>query len=104
MNLEKISLYHSNCSCVLLHVFLSGSDEGTWYLDLKNGRGAIGSGEPAGGADCVMKMDGALFTDMFVGKASPTTSFMMGKLKIKGDMALAMKLEKLMQQTQKSKL
>ena len=51
-----------------------------------------------------MKMDGALFTDMFVGKASPTTSFMMGKLKIKGDMALAMKLEKLMQQTQKSKL
>ena len=104
MNLEKKSLYHSNCSHVLLHVFLSGSEEGTWYLDLKNGSGAIGSGEPAGGADCVMKMDGALFTDMFVGKASPTTSFMMGKLKIKGDMALAMKLEKLMQQTQKSKL
>ncbi|XP_076440093.1 hydroxysteroid dehydrogenase-like protein 2 [Babylonia areolata] len=83
---------------------LTGADEGTWYLDLKNGTGDVGNGEPADRADCTMTMDSALFTDMFAGKASPTTSFMMGKLKIKGDMALAMKLEKLMQQTQKSKL
>ncbi|KAK7100664.1 hydroxysteroid dehydrogenase-like protein 2 [Littorina saxatilis] len=83
---------------------LTGSHTGTWFLDLKNGTGAVGKGEPATRADCTMKMDSSLFTDMFAGKASPTTSFMMGKLKIKGDMSLAMKLEKLMQQTQKSKL
>ena len=97
-------MFYSNSALTLLTVFLSGSEEGTWYLDLKNGSGAVGKGEPAGGADCTMKMDGALFTDMFAGKASPTSSFMMGKLKIQGDMALAMKLEQLMQKTQKAKL
>lgn len=83
---------------------LTGEDAGTWFLDLKNGSGSVGNGAPEVGADCTMMMDSALFTNMFAGRASPTTSFMMGKLKIKGDMALAMKLEKLMQQTQKSKL
>jgi len=33
---------------------------------------------------------------MFAGKLSPTTAFMLGKLKIKGNMGLAMKLEKLL--------
>lgn len=84
---------------------LTGNDAGTWFLDLKNGTGSLGSGEvPGGKADCVMAMDSALFVEMFTGKVSPTTSFMMGKLKIKGDMALAMKLEKLMKATQKAKL
>ena len=32
----------------------------------------------------------------FLGGLKPTTAFMMGKLKIKGDMAKAMKLEKLL--------
>lgn len=83
---------------------LTGNHSGTWYLDLKNGSGSIGQGEPASGADCTMGMDSSLFEDMFAGKASATTAFMMGKLKIKGNMAVAMKLEKLMQQMNKSKL
>ncbi|KAL8590373.1 Hydroxysteroid dehydrogenase-like protein 2 [Nucella lapillus] len=84
---------------------LTGGDAGTWHLDLKNGAGSAGiGGAPEGSADCTMTLDSALFTDMFAGKASPTTCFMNGTLKIQGDMALAMKLEKLMQQTQKSKL
>lgn len=84
---------------------LSGKDAGTWYLDLKNGSGSLGNEPAPGGApDCQMAMDSDLFVDMFAGKSSPTTSFMMGKMKIKGDMALAMKLEKLMKATQKSKL
>jgi putative sterol carrier protein len=89
---------------LFIYLFL-GEDAGTWYLDLKNGSGALGQGAyPGGDPDCTMTLDSALFTDMFAGKASPTTSFMMGKLKIKGDMALAMKLEKLMKATQKAKL
>jgi len=40
---------------------------------------------------------------MFKGGLKPTTAFMMGKLKIKGDMPKAMKLEKLLSSL-KSKL
>ncbi|CAL1530461.1 unnamed protein product [Lymnaea stagnalis] len=82
---------------------LSGTEPGTWYLDLKSGTGSIGQGgmeQP----DCTMTLESQLFLDMFAGKASPTTSFMTGKLKIKGDMKAAMKLEKLMGKMRKSKL
>lgn len=36
------------------------------------------------------------FVKMFKGKLKPTTAFMTGKMKIKGDMQKAMALEKLM--------
>lgn len=85
-------------------LFLTGSQPGTWHLDLKNGAGSAGSGESPKGADCTLIMDSALFTDMFAGKTSATSAFMAGKLKIQGNLALAMKLEKLMQQMQKAKL
>jgi len=74
---------------------LTGADSGPWHLDLKSGSGKAGPG-PLEGADCTMTLNSKLFEDMFAGKANATTSFMMGKLKIKGDMRAAMKLEKLM--------
>ncbi|XP_072260607.1 hydroxysteroid dehydrogenase-like protein 2 [Pyxicephalus adspersus] len=46
---------------------LSGSDQGTWYLDLKNDKGAIGKGEPSTKADVVMSMDSEDFVKMFTG-------------------------------------
>lgn len=48
-----------------------------------------------------MKSD--VFNSMVAGSVKPTTAFMSGKLKIKGNMGLAMKLEKLMSSL-KSKL
>ncbi|XP_055886385.1 hydroxysteroid dehydrogenase-like protein 2 [Biomphalaria glabrata] len=82
---------------------LSGSEQGTWYLDLKSGKGSVGQ-TAIEKPDCIMSCDSQLFLDMFAGKASPTTSFMTGKLKIKGDMKAAMKLERLMGKMKKSKL
>ncbi|KAG8454985.1 hypothetical protein GDO86_001272 [Hymenochirus boettgeri] len=75
---------------------LFGAEEGTWYLDLKSGCGGAGKGEPSDKADVVMSMDSGDFVKMFTGKLKPTMAFMSGKLKIKGDMSLALKLEKLM--------
>ncbi|XP_069818268.1 hydroxysteroid dehydrogenase-like protein 2 [Dendropsophus ebraccatus] len=75
---------------------LSGSQEGTWYMDLKNDKGGVGKGEPPIKADVVMSMDSEDFVKMFTGKMKPTMAFMSGKLKIKGNMGLAMKLEALM--------
>lgn len=67
-----------------------------WYLDMKEGSGKVGQGPPPSPAGCTMTMDSEDFVKMFAGQMKPTTAFMMGKLKIQGDMGLAMKLEKLM--------
>ena len=81
-----------------VYVFqLKGKEPGTWFLDLKNGGGATGSGD-AGDVkpDVVMTMTSDNFAKMFTGKLKPTTAYMSGRLKIQGDLTLAMKLEKLM--------
>ncbi|XP_031564328.1 hydroxysteroid dehydrogenase-like protein 2 isoform X2 [Actinia tenebrosa] len=76
---------------------IHGKDAGLWYLDLKNGPGSAGSGSyPGGQAQCTMSLDSEDFLKMFQGQLNPTQAFMSGKLKIKGDMMIAMKLEKLM--------
>ncbi|GAB5580019.1 hydroxysteroid dehydrogenase-like protein 2 [Prionailurus iriomotensis] len=77
---------------------LSGEDGGMWFLDLKSKGGNVGYGEPSHQADVVMSMSTDDFVKMFSGKLKPTMAFMSGKLKIKGNMALAIKLEKLMNQ------
>ncbi|XP_024613040.1 hydroxysteroid dehydrogenase-like protein 2 isoform X1 [Neophocaena asiaeorientalis asiaeorientalis] len=77
---------------------LSGEDGGTWFLDLKSKGGNVGYGEPSDRADVVMSMSTDDFVKMFSGKLKPTIAFMSGRLKIKGNMGLAIKLEKLMNQ------
>ncbi|XP_064165146.1 hydroxysteroid dehydrogenase-like protein 2 [Anguilla rostrata] len=75
---------------------ISGEHPGVWYIDLKNDAGSAGSGEPPVQADVVMSLDSADFVKMFSGNLKPTMAFMSGKLKIKGDMTLAIKMEKMM--------
>ncbi|XP_072227613.1 hydroxysteroid dehydrogenase-like protein 2 [Leuresthes tenuis] len=83
---------------------LSGEHAGVWFLDLKSGSGTAGKGEPPVKADVVMTMNSSDFGKMFSGKLKPTLAFMSGKLRIKGDMTLAIKLEKLMGRMNKAKL
>uniref|UniRef100_A0A8C7ASI4 Hydroxysteroid dehydrogenase-like protein 2 n=1 Tax=Neovison vison TaxID=452646 RepID=A0A8C7ASI4_NEOVI len=88
-------------SLFLTHAILfniSCEDGGTWFLDLKSKGGNVGYGEPSEQADVVMSMSTDDFVKMFSGKLKPTMAFMSGKLKIKGNMSLAIKLEKLMNQ------
>ncbi|BET02487.1 SCP-2 sterol transfer family [Nesidiocoris tenuis] len=75
---------------------LTGADEGTWFIDLKNGSGAAGKGEAPSTPDATLTMDGKNFFALFTGKMKATTAFMTGKLKITGNLQKAMKLEKLM--------
>ncbi|XP_054034738.1 hydroxysteroid dehydrogenase-like protein 2 isoform X1 [Dryobates pubescens] len=75
---------------------LSGDDGGTWYIDLKTKSGSAGFGKPPVTADVVMSMSSTDFVKMFTGKLNPTMAFMSGKLKIKGNMSLAIKLEKML--------
>lgn len=81
---------------------LTGGESGSWVVDLKNGDGSVTT---SGDATCTMIMDSDDFTKMFRGELNSMQAFMSGKLKIKGDMAQALKLEKLMKNVQnKSKL
>lgn len=73
-----------------------------WYLDLKHGSGETGVGKTSK-ASCFLEMKQVDFIKMINGQMKPTTAFMTGKLKIKGDMSLAMKLEKVLANV-KSKL
>ncbi|XP_035039899.2 hydroxysteroid dehydrogenase-like protein 2 [Hippoglossus stenolepis] len=83
---------------------LSGEHVGVWFLDLKSGSGSAGPGQPSIKADVIMTMDSKDFSKMFAGKLKPTMAFMSGKLRIKGDMTLALKLEKLMGRMYKAHL
>ncbi|XP_057675105.1 hydroxysteroid dehydrogenase-like protein 2 [Corythoichthys intestinalis] len=80
---------------------LSGEHTGVWFLDLKSGSGGVGRGEPRDPPDVVMTMDSEVFGKMFAGKLKPTLAFMSGKLRIKGDMTAAIKLEKMMARVSK---
>ncbi|KAF4804071.1 Hydroxysteroid dehydrogenase-like protein 2 [Turdus rufiventris] len=75
-----------------------GDGGGTWFIDLKTKGGSAGFGKPPVAADVVMSMSSADFVKMFTGKLKPTLAFMSGKLRIKGNMALAIKLEKMLSQ------
>jgi len=80
-------------------------ESGDWFIDLKNEHGAMGPGKiPSGEADVKMILSSDNFVKMFAGNLSPTTAYMTGRLKIKGDLAKAMKLERLMKEMNKSKL
>lgn len=65
-------------------------DEGVIFVD--------GSAEPMTvsnedrDADCTIRMSLGDFEDMVAGETDPTMAYMTGKLKVEGDMGVAMKL------------
>jgi len=75
-------------------VYLFQVDKDSWTVDLKNGSGSVKKGEQ-GKPDCTVIMKESDFVDLMTGKLNGQSAFMSGKLKIKGNMALAMKLGKL---------
>ena len=59
---------------VNLYFFL-GDEAGTWFVDLKNGNGLTGKGEPTHPADATLTMDSANFFAMFSGKVFIMTNY-----------------------------
>ena len=66
---------------------------GTWKVDVTDGTLAVAEG--AGDADVTITTSEENFLKLISGEQNPTTAYMTGKLKIKGDMGAAMKLQKL---------
>jgi putative sterol carrier protein len=66
---------------------------GTWKVDVDDGSVRVTEG--AGEADVTISASEENFQRIVSGEQNPTSAYMTGKLKIKGDMGAAMKLQKL---------
>ena len=70
-----------------------------WTVDLKNGTGSVTEGR-AKKSDITITVSDENFVKMASGKLNPQQAFMGGKIKIKGNMGLAMKLGTVMKAAQ----
>ncbi len=69
-------------------------DDGKIFLDGKTVPNSVSNDD--GDAECTITMSMEDFESMLAGDLDPTTAFMMGKLKVDGDMSIAMKLSSVM--------
>jgi putative sterol carrier protein len=66
---------------------------GTWKVDVDDGAVTVSQG--GGDADVTISTSQETFEKIIAGEQNPTSAYMTGKLKVKGDMGAAMKLQKL---------
>ncbi len=70
---------------------ISGEGGGKWYAEIADGRCAVKEGQhPA--PKLTLTVDAQDWIDMVTGKLNGQQAFMTGKLKLKGDMAMAMRM------------
>ncbi len=72
---------------------ITGDNGGVWTCEITKDKGTVQEGS-TGNAKCVVTAASTDFMNIVAGKMNPQMAFMSGKLKIKGDMGLAMKLQK----------
>jgi putative sterol carrier protein len=67
---------------------------GQWTVKVADGNVSVHDGLEDG-ADCTISASQEIFVKIIAGEQNPTSAYMTGKLKLKGDMGAAMKLQKL---------
>ncbi len=70
---------------------ISGPKGGQWYAEIRDQRCQVSAGS-APKADLSISISDENFVRLITGKLDGTMAFMTGKLRLKGDMALAMRL------------
>jgi putative sterol carrier protein len=66
---------------------------GSWNVDVDDGKVKVTEG--GGDADTTISTSAETFMKIAKGEQNPTAAYMSGKLKVRGDMGQAMKLQKL---------
>jgi putative sterol carrier protein len=66
---------------------------GIWTVKVEDGQITVGEGDQGG--DCTISASAETFERIVRGEQNATTAYMTGKLKVRGDMGAAMKLQKL---------
>ncbi len=91
--MDKINLMASKADTLDATMkFVIGDN--TYYIDGTGDENVVSNS--TADADCTISMSESNFQKLIKGNLNPMTAVMMGKIKIKGDMSLAMKLQSLM--------
>ncbi|XP_059227839.1 stomatin-like protein 1 isoform X2 [Mustela nigripes] len=80
-------------ACYQFNVVLPSGAQSVYFLDLTTGHGRVGHGVPDGIPDVVVEMTEADLRALLCRELRPLGAYMSGRLKVKGDLAVAMKLE-----------
>uniref|UniRef100_A0A2K5Q875 Stomatin like 1 n=1 Tax=Cebus imitator TaxID=2715852 RepID=A0A2K5Q875_CEBIM len=80
-------------ACYQFNVVLPSGTQSAYFLDLTTGRGRVGHGVPDGIPDVVVELAEADLQALLCRELRPLGAYMSGRLKVKGDLAVAMKLE-----------
>ena len=83
----------SGLDCVIQHE-LTGDGGGSYYVTIKDGACTVEAGS-ADAPSMTLTMEAADFVALTSGELDPMAAFMGGKLKVTGDMSLAMKMQSL---------
>jgi len=89
---------------VLVYRLSKSGKTAVWTADLKAAPGSIVQGEPRSKADVEFIMSDDDFIALVTRKANPQNLFMSGKLKLKGNMSVAMKFEQVLKSLPQPKL
>jgi putative sterol carrier protein len=74
---------------------IGGTDPGIYSVAIDDGKGVVSEGISAS-PDITVTMSSNDFMDLVEGRLDGVMAFMKGKLKVKGDMMLAMRLQSLL--------
>lgn len=75
---------------------ITGDKGGTWTVDLTEAGGGKVTEGSTGNAKCTVTVGDQDFINIITKKTNAQMAFMSGKLKVKGDMGLALKLQKIL--------
>src|SRR5690606_12922491 len=77
------------------HFALSGDDGGDYYVSMDNGQAQVGTGVPQQ-ANCTVTMSADDFKALIGRRLNPMTALATGKLKVSGDLSLALRLQSIL--------
>ena len=76
----------------LIHFKFTGAEPGEWNAAIKDGKVEVTKGEAPRPANMTLTADPADYVKIFTGELDGMQAFMQGKIKLAGDLNLAMKL------------
>ena len=76
----------------VVHFKFTGAEAGEWNAKIADGKVAVVQGAPAEKASMTLNCDSGDYVKLFTGELDGMQAFMQGKLKLGGDLNLAMKL------------
>jgi len=75
-----------------VHFKFTGAEASDWNASIADGKCAVAQGTPADKATMTLTADSSDYVKIFTGELDGMQAFMQGKIKLGGDLNLAMKL------------